>query len=170
MLAVSLFFLSGEHGKMLSIKICGHPWYGSRSNQVHANCITGLSTPGALAVPADSLFVTNLGNGTVGKYNATMGAALNANFATKLNYAGIAVAPATPTPTPSPHPVAKDFSGDGFADLVWQNTSTGQRCIWLVKNGVLSSSSYLPTTAVAWHIEVLPILTVRSCFEPCREL
>jgi hypothetical protein len=114
---------------MLSIKICGHPWYGSRSNQVHANCITGLSTPGALAVPADSLFVTNLGK-TVrfGKYNATTGAALNANFATKLNYpAGIAVAPATPTPTPSPHPVAKDFSGDGFADLVWQNTSTGQR-------------------------------------------
>ena len=30
--------------------------------------------------------------------------------------------------------------------------STGQRAIWLFKNGVLSSSYYLPTMPVAWHI------------------
>ena len=48
--------------------------------------------------------------------------------------------------------MAKDFNGDGFADLVWENTSTGQRAIWFLKNGVLSSSIYLPTVPVAWHI------------------
>ncbi|MBV8901040.1 MAG: fibronectin type III domain-containing protein, partial [Verrucomicrobia bacterium] len=30
-----------------------------------------------------------------------------------------------PTPTPRPNPVVKDFNGDGYADLVWENTSTG---------------------------------------------
>ena len=34
----------------------------------------------------------------------------------------------------------------------WENTSTGQRAIWFLKNGVLSSSIYLPTVPVAWHI------------------
>jgi hypothetical protein len=48
--------------------------------------------------------------------------------------------------------VAKDFNGDGFADLVLENTSTGERAIWLLKNGVLSSSYYLPTVNTQWHI------------------
>jgi hypothetical protein len=36
--------------------------------------------------------------------------------------------------------------------LVWENTSTGQRGIWLLKNGVFSSSLDLPTVPVQWHI------------------
>jgi AMMECR1 domain-containing protein len=47
---------------------------------------------------------------------------------------------------------AGDFNGDGFADLVWQNTTTGQRAIWLLKKGVFSSSFYLPTIPVEWRI------------------
>jgi FG-GAP-like repeat len=47
---------------------------------------------------------------------------------------------------------AGDFNGDGNADLVWENTSTGQRAIWFLKNGVLSSSIYLPTVGVQWRI------------------
>ena len=45
-----------------------------------------------------------------------------------------------------------DFNGDGFADLVLENTSTGQRAIWILKDGVYSSTINLPTTTVAWHI------------------
>jgi kumamolisin len=52
----------------------------------------------------------------------------------------------------SSHPVAKDFNGDGYADLVWENTTTGQRAIWFLKNGVPSSSINLPTMPVEWHI------------------
>jgi FG-GAP-like repeat len=48
--------------------------------------------------------------------------------------------------------VAKDFNDDGFADLIWENTSTGQRAIWFVRNGVLQASSYLPTISTDWHI------------------
>jgi hypothetical protein len=29
--------------------------------------------------------------------------------------------------------VAKDFNRDGYSDLVWENTATGQRAIWLLK-------------------------------------
>jgi hypothetical protein len=46
-----------------------------------------------------------------------------------------------------------DFNGDGFADLVWQNTSTGQVAIWFLKNGVISSGLYLPTMPLTWQIE-----------------
>ena len=42
---------------------------------------------------------------------------------------------------------------DGYADLVLENTSTGQRAIWFIKNGVYSSSFYLPTVPVVWKIE-----------------
>jgi FG-GAP repeat len=31
-----------------------------------------------------------------------------------------------------------DFNGDGYADIVWQNASTGQIVVWLLQNGVLS--------------------------------
>jgi hypothetical protein len=50
------------------------------------------------------------------------------------------------------HPVAKDFNGDGNADLVWEDTITGQRAIWLLKNGVFSGAINLPTVPVQWHI------------------
>src|SRR5205085_1403727 len=48
--------------------------------------------------------------------------------------------------------VAKDFNADGNADLAWENTATGQRGIWLLKKGVLSSSIALPTIDVHWRI------------------
>jgi kumamolisin len=48
--------------------------------------------------------------------------------------------------------VAKDFNGDGYADLVWENSTTGGRVIWLLKNGVFSSAINLPMVAPTWHI------------------
>jgi hypothetical protein len=47
---------------------------------------------------------------------------------------------------------AGDFNGDGYADLVWENTTTGQRAIWFMKNGVPYSSTSLATMPVQWHI------------------
>jgi hypothetical protein len=49
-------------------------------------------------------------------------------------------------------PDTKDFAGGGYADLVWENTSTGQRSIWSMKNGVVDSIIKLPTVPVQWHI------------------
>jgi kumamolisin len=47
---------------------------------------------------------------------------------------------------------AKDFNNDAKADLIWENTTTGQRAIWLLNNGVFQSSMNLSTVDPAWHI------------------
>jgi FG-GAP repeat len=39
---------------------------------------------------------------------------------------------------------AGDFNRDGKADLVWENTTTGQRAIWFLKNGVISPNISVP--------------------------
>jgi hypothetical protein len=53
--------------------------------------------------------------------------------------------------TPSA-PVAKDFNGDGFADLIWENTTTGERGIWFLKDGTPQTSYFLPNVPIDWHI------------------
>jgi DNA-binding beta-propeller fold protein YncE len=56
------------------------------------NLITGLHSPAGLVVSRNTLFVANELSGTVGKYNATTGKAINANFITGLKAPiGIAV-------------------------------------------------------------------------------
>jgi hypothetical protein len=42
--------------------------------------------------------------------------------------------------------------GNGQADLVWENTVTGERGIWILNKGVLSSIISLPTVPTYWHI------------------
>ena len=54
--------------------------------------IAGLNDPLGLAVSDNVLFVANINIGTVGEYDATTGAAINATFITGLNIpVGIAV-------------------------------------------------------------------------------
>lgn len=49
--------------------------------------------------------------------------------------------------------MVKDFNGNGYDDLVLENTATGERLIWLLNNGAYSSTlSTLPTAAPSWHI------------------
>jgi hypothetical protein len=116
---------------------------------IHANFITGLANAYGLALSGNKLFVANTNGAMVGEYDATTGAVINANFITELNAPSALLVAPTPTPTP---PVAKDFDADGFADLAWENTSTGQCAVWFLKNGVYSSSMNLPTLPPAWHI------------------
>jgi hypothetical protein len=49
-------------------------------------------------------------------------------------------------------PVAKDFNGGRQAGLVWENTISGQRGIWILKNGVQTRVIQLPTIPTQWHI------------------
>jgi Fibronectin type III domain/FG-GAP-like repeat len=46
----------------------------------------------------------------------------------------------------------KDFNGDGYADLIWEESTTGQRLIWLMNKGVPTTSVDLPTVDPSWHI------------------
>jgi FG-GAP-like repeat/PQQ-like domain len=48
--------------------------------------------------------------------------------------------------------VAKDFNNRGFADLIWEESVTGQRLIWLMHKGVPIFAVGLPTVDPSWHI------------------
>ena len=48
--------------------------------------------------------------------------------------------------------VDKDFNGDGYADLILQNTANGALVIWLLNNGAYSSSVGLPTASPGWRV------------------
>jgi len=48
--------------------------------------------------------------------------------------------------------VSKDFNNDGKPDLVLENTANGERQIWLMNKGTVSSISNLPSISAAWHI------------------
>jgi hypothetical protein len=45
-----------------------------------------------------------------------------------------------------------DFNGDGKADILWQNTSTGQRVIWLMNGTALQASVSLGTVPTSWSM------------------
>jgi hypothetical protein len=45
-----------------------------------------------------------------------------------------------------------DLNSDGHADFVWQNTQTGERVIWFLRNGQYQSGSHLQTIAPQWRI------------------
>jgi DNA-binding beta-propeller fold protein YncE len=116
---------------------------------INTNFITGLNGPLGLAVSGNNLFVGGIfmpnglpipGTGAVGKYDATMGVAVSANFITGLNDSPLLAIAATPTPTPT----AKE--------LVWENTVTGQRSIWVMQNGVPQFVISLPTISTQWRI------------------
>jgi hypothetical protein len=47
---------------------------------------------------------------------------------------------------------AADFNGDGKPDLIWQNTASGQRAIWLMNGTTNVSSVSLGTVTTDWEI------------------
>jgi hypothetical protein len=59
--------------------------------------------------------------------------------------------PSNPPPT-NTGSTGKDFNGDGYADLVFENTASGGRVIWFLVNGVYTSSISLATVSPTWHI------------------
>jgi len=47
---------------------------------------------------------------------------------------------------------AADFLGTGQADLVWENTTTGERGLWIMQKGVPAYTITLPTIPIQWQI------------------
>jgi hypothetical protein len=47
---------------------------------------------------------------------------------------------------------AADFPSTGQADLVWEDSVTGEHTIWILDNGVPLSSIKLPTISTEWQI------------------
>ena len=67
---------------------------------------------------------------------------------TAYNGAGFESTPSTVVTFPG----TKDFLGNGQADLVWEDTSTGECGIWILSNGLLASIINLPTVPTQWRI------------------
>ena len=67
---------------------------------------------------------------------------------TAYNNAGVESTPSTVVTFPG----TKDFLGNGQADLVWENTTTGQRSIWIMQNGARAYSIDLATVPTEWRI------------------
>jgi len=53
----------------------------------------------------------------------------------------------------APSLVAKaDFNADGQGDFIWQNTATGDRVIWFVRDGVFQSGAFAGNVGTDWRI------------------
>ena len=60
--------------------------------------------------------------------------------------------PVSPNPGPSFHAVGTgDFNHDGFSDILWQNTNTGQASIWEMNgNTRIGGGAVTPNPGLAW--------------------
>jgi hypothetical protein len=45
-----------------------------------------------------------------------------------------------------------DFNGDGKPDIIWQNTITGQRLIWIMNGTTIAYAVNLPPEPTSWSI------------------
>ena len=127
-------------------------WAGicARINQVRHNTATsplGLLGPNIYPLLGSSSFrdITAGSNGPDGIYNAGQGFDLCTGI-------GVPVINNLVKTLGGVLGIDKDFNGDGYADLVWENTTTGQRVIWLLVKGTYSSTILLPSVPTEWHI------------------
>jgi hypothetical protein len=56
---------------------------------------------------------------------------------------------------PSPWVIAEtgDFNGDGKADILWRNATTGDVAIWFMNGLQVSSSAIVANVATTWTIQ-----------------
>src|ERR1043166_6965275 len=47
---------------------------------------------------------------------------------------------------------AADLNGDGRAELLWRNTSTGANAIWYMNGTTIESTGTLPTADANWSL------------------
>ena len=46
-----------------------------------------------------------------------------------------------------------DYNGDGFADILWEQTSNGTRVVWLMKAAQYQGEAVLPGTGdIGWQV------------------
>jgi FG-GAP-like repeat len=58
----------------------------------------------------------------------------------------------TPATTPGNIGVAGNFAGNGYADIIWQNTSTGTATIWTNSAGTIPSGSASFPVSPSWRV------------------
>ena len=128
--------------------------YTTAGATVNASLISGFSFPEGIAVSGSDLFVANanatsegsLGPGWIGEYT-TSGATVDAKLISGLDSPSyIAIANAA---DPTEHP-SNDFNGDGFSDLLWQNSS-GAAAIWEMDGTSTIAATIIGNPDPSWH-------------------
>jgi hypothetical protein len=106
-------------------------------NNDMSRAVTGLAVLGNNLFVATSADPPVSNSSIISEYDVNTGAVINSNLISGIDVHGLlAISVSVPTPTP----------------LVLENNSTGQRAIWFLKNGAVSSATYLPTVPPEWHI------------------
>jgi kumamolisin len=148
----ALIVLNGTREAVGGTSWSSPTWAGicARINQARASvgkASVGLLGPKIYPLIGTASFrdITTGCNGPSGFYNAGPGY----DLCTGLGVPSVDVLIGTLATPPT---IAKDFNRDGYADLVWENTVTGQRSIWIMKSGVWSSVIDLPTESTQWQI------------------
>ncbi|MBV8585591.1 MAG: FG-GAP repeat protein, partial [Verrucomicrobia bacterium] len=128
-------------------------WAGicARINQVRAsNGVPPLGILGPKIYPLlGSSAFRDIVSGSNGAYSAGPGFDLVTGIGSPDLNNLIAFLEGTPPPGSG---TAKSFDNSRFADLVWENTVTGQRLIWFMNAGQPTTSMALPTVGTSWHI------------------
>ena len=121
----------------------------SMQGQPFAYQITASGNPTSFAatgLPAG--LSINTSTGLISGTPLTHGSAVPTIFAT--NPSGTVSQPLAITILP---PARKsDFNGDAQCDFLWQNTRTGERVMWLLRNGVYQTGFFLQTIVPEWRI------------------
>jgi kumamolisin len=150
-----VLFLNGEQLSVGGTSWSSPTWAGICAKINQARARAGLASVGLLGPKIYPLIgtsnfrdITTGTNGPNGFYNAGPGY----DLCTGVGVPSIDALIQALGGVPGIHPVAKDFNGDGYADLAWENTGTGQVAIWLLKNGVFSGVISLPTVPLEWRI------------------
>ena len=156
-----IVYLNGEEWQFGGTSWSSPTWAGfcAMINQARTNLSkpsVGLLGPKIYPLIGTSNFrdITTGSNGPNGVYNARPGYDLCTGVGVPsvgTLIQALALTP-TPTPSPTPTPIEKDFNHGGSADLVWQNSISGGRGIWMMKNGAVTSIVNLPTVVTSWNI------------------
>ena len=71
--------------------------------------------------------------------------------------------PVTPNPGPNFDAVGTgDFNGDGFSDILWQNTSTGQASIWEMNGNTLEGGGPVTPNPARAFARLEPAISIKT--------
>ena len=147
-----LVILNGEEWQFGGTSLSAPVWaaFCARLNQARASA--GIPPIGVLASHIYPLVGSSdfrdITSGSNGAYNAGSGF----DLCTGIGVPDVNTLIGTLGLIPSGSGIAKDFDGDGNADVVLEDSATGRRGVWHLNHGTFAWSNYLSSASPQYHI------------------